>query len=162
MPVAGGAASSLMPPEMHWALLLVLTSITCELGGLVWAFREALFVKKIDPASKGVLWLVVSLFGMAAQIVVYIGMFSATSIFGAQADLRSHHAAQYRHSGGGSNGAFWHASIFSRLLQHGQARGPATQRGDDVLLQHPLLSISPVAHCAMEEDRAIQLRRQHW
>jgi hypothetical protein len=72
---------------MHWALLLVLTWITCGLAGLVWAFREALFVKKIDPASKGVLWLVVSLFGMAAQIVVYIGMFSATSISGAQADL---------------------------------------------------------------------------
>ena len=54
---------------------MVLTWITCGLGGLVWAFREARFVKKIDPASKGVLWLVVSLLGMAAQMVVYIGMF---------------------------------------------------------------------------------------
>ena len=87
MPVAGGSVSSPMPPEMHWALLVVLTWITFGLGGLVWAFREALFVKKIDPASKGVLWLVVSLLGMAAQIVAYIGMFSATSISGAQADL---------------------------------------------------------------------------
>ena len=76
-----------MPPEMHWVVVLVLSWITGGLGGLVWAFREALFVKKINPASNAVLLLVVSLLGMAAQIVVYIGMFSATSMSDAQGAL---------------------------------------------------------------------------
>jgi hypothetical protein len=68
-----------MPPEMHWAVVLVLSWITGGLGGLVWIFRQALFVKKIDPASKGVPLLVVSLLGMAGQLVVFIGMATASS-----------------------------------------------------------------------------------
>jgi hypothetical protein len=85
MPAATGAAAGPMPPEMHWVVVLLLTWITCGLGGLIWAFRQASFVKKIHPASKAVLMLVVSLLGMVAQVVVYIGALSAGSGSGAQA-----------------------------------------------------------------------------
>jgi hypothetical protein len=76
-----------MPPEMHWGLVLVLTWITGGLCGLVWAFRQASFVKKIDPASKAVLLLVVSLVAMLAQVAGYIGIFTAGSVSGAGAAL---------------------------------------------------------------------------
>jgi hypothetical protein len=87
VPAVAGTAGGPMPPEMHFAVVLILTWITFGLGGLVWTFRQALFVKKIDPASKCVLLLVVSLLGMLAQIVVYIGMSSASSVSEAQMAL---------------------------------------------------------------------------
>ena len=85
MPAASGAAAGPMPPDMHWAVVLILSWITCGLGGLIWTFRQASFVKKINPASKAVLLLVVSLLAMVAQVVVYIAAFSAGSFSGVQA-----------------------------------------------------------------------------
>lgn len=41
------------------------------LGGLVWAFKEAFFVKKIDPSSKAVALIVASLLCMVGQGVLY-------------------------------------------------------------------------------------------
>ncbi len=44
------------PPSLHWALVLILTIVTCGIFGLVWAFVEANFVKKLDPKSKAILF----------------------------------------------------------------------------------------------------------
>jgi hypothetical protein len=60
-----------MPPNMHWAVVLILSWVTCGLGGLVWSFKEALFVKKIDPSSKSVTMLIVALLAMVVQVVLY-------------------------------------------------------------------------------------------
>lgn len=60
-----------IPPDMHWALVLVLAWFTAGLAGLVWAFRQASFVKKIDPSNKAVAMFVFALLGMVAQVVLY-------------------------------------------------------------------------------------------
>jgi hypothetical protein len=39
------------PPTMHWAIVLLLTIVTFSLFGFFWAFRQALFIKKIDPTN---------------------------------------------------------------------------------------------------------------
>ncbi len=41
----------LQPPTLHWAIVLVLSVFTFSLFGFFWAFRQALFVKKIDPTN---------------------------------------------------------------------------------------------------------------
>jgi len=69
-----------MPPDMHWALVLVLSWITMGLAGLIWAFKEATFVKKLDPASKAVAMLLVCLLGMAAQVLLYIAAIASRSL----------------------------------------------------------------------------------
>ena len=39
---------------MNWALVLVLSIVTCGIFGLFWMFKQALYAKKLDPASQGV------------------------------------------------------------------------------------------------------------
>jgi hypothetical protein len=60
-----------MPPTMHWAVVLILSWVTCGLGGLVWSFKEALFVKKIDPSSKSVAMLMIASLAMVVQVIFY-------------------------------------------------------------------------------------------
>ena len=50
--MAGMAGAGPMPPSMHWALVLVLSIVTCGIFGIAWLFIQAGFVKKIDPQSK--------------------------------------------------------------------------------------------------------------
>ena len=47
-PQAGGGP---VPPSLHWALVLVLSFVTCFIFGWVWIFIQASFIKKIRPAS---------------------------------------------------------------------------------------------------------------
>ena len=80
-PLAGAPAFAAgpMPPQMHWAVVLILSFFTGGLAGLIWAFRQAAFVKKIDPASKAMVMLFASLGLMALQVVLYIAIMSSPS-----------------------------------------------------------------------------------
>ena len=71
------------PPNMHWFLILVLTCFTCGLAGFVWLLRESLFVKKIDAASKAVVYWIALLVAMVVQVVVSIMGRSPESMSGA-------------------------------------------------------------------------------
>lgn len=74
------AASGPVPPDMHWALVLVLAWITFGIFGLVWAFRQAGFVMKIDPASKAKTLFMVCLACMAGQFVLLlVGILSGSA-----------------------------------------------------------------------------------
>ncbi len=59
-----------MPPDMHWVIVLILSFVTFGLGGLVWTFKEAFFVKKINPSSKAVLLMVIALLAMLGQVAL--------------------------------------------------------------------------------------------
>ena len=58
---------------MHWALLLVLTWVTAGIVGLVWVFKQAGFVRKIDPASKAKNLIAIAALGPVVMIVLVIG-----------------------------------------------------------------------------------------
>lgn len=75
VPASGGP----IPPQMHWVVVLILSFMTGGLAGLIWAFKQAAFVKKIDPASKATLMLFASLGLMALQVVLYFGAVSSPS-----------------------------------------------------------------------------------
>src|SRR5260370_19802857 len=49
-PVAAPTAGPI-PPNLHWALVLLLSLFTFGLFGVVWIFVEASFVKRIDPRN---------------------------------------------------------------------------------------------------------------
>lgn len=46
------------PPDMNWALVLVLSLITCGIFGVVWTIKQALYAKKLDPASQGLMFYI--------------------------------------------------------------------------------------------------------
>jgi hypothetical protein len=58
-----------VPPDFHWALVLLLAVITCGLFGWAWLFVEAAYVRRIDRESNGVLWSVISF------VLVFVGWF---------------------------------------------------------------------------------------
>ena len=61
---------------MHWLALLLLAWITGGIVGLIWTFRQAGFVKRIDPSSKARLLLVLTLLGAAAEIAIMLAGFT--------------------------------------------------------------------------------------
>jgi hypothetical protein len=75
-------AGGLMPPSMHWALVLVI-SVFCGFFALIWLFVQASFVKKLDPNNKSIMMFIVSFLvgigGMIVMMVVGIGMGGAAA-----------------------------------------------------------------------------------
>ena len=64
------------PPSLHWALVLVFWMLTGGLFGLVWIYRQAAWVRRIDPSSKA-LWVLVCAYACAAVlplVMVIVGM----------------------------------------------------------------------------------------
>jgi hypothetical protein len=51
------------PPNLHWAICVLLSLITCSLFGWIWAFVQAIWVRKVQPNSKGLI-----LYSLAAGI----------------------------------------------------------------------------------------------
>lgn len=61
----GTAAGSLTPgapapPDFHWALVLLITLVTCGLFSWAWLIVEAVWIRKIKPGSKGLLFALLS------------------------------------------------------------------------------------------------------
>lgn len=50
-----------VPPDFHWALVLLLTFVTCGLFSSAWLIVEAVWIRKIKPESKGLLLVMLAL-----------------------------------------------------------------------------------------------------
>lgn len=50
----------LMPPDFHWALVLLIGVFTCGLFNYAWLIIEAAFVKKLKSESKGLLFIILA------------------------------------------------------------------------------------------------------
>ena len=59
---------------MHWFVVLIISAFTYGLGYFVWGFRQAFFVKRLDPASKSVKYLTLSCGAMVLQVALYFAM----------------------------------------------------------------------------------------
>jgi hypothetical protein len=71
------------PPNLHWGICLLLSIVTCGIFSVVWIMVEALWVKKIQPASKAVTYF-------AIVIGLYVLSF-VLSISGAVSAARTGH-----------------------------------------------------------------------
>ncbi len=70
---AGAPATNLVPPpDLHWALLLLLSLVTCGLFGLAWMFIQASWVKKVEPKNNSIV-----LYGLYLG-VYFVAMFLIT------------------------------------------------------------------------------------
>lgn len=49
-----------VPPDFHWALVLLLTIVTCTLFSTAWLIVESVWIRKIKPASKGLLFVLLA------------------------------------------------------------------------------------------------------
>ena len=70
--VAAGGIAGPVPPDFHWALVLLI-NFFCNWFSIIWMFVEANFVKKIAPQSKGILLLALSFSGVIVGTVFVIG-----------------------------------------------------------------------------------------
>jgi hypothetical protein len=57
------------PLSMHWALVLVLSIVTCGVFALVWMFLQAAWVRRLDPTNNALIILAV---GIPAQFLLSI------------------------------------------------------------------------------------------
>lgn len=61
---AYGTAPTMMttpiPPDFHWALVLLIGVVTCGLFLTAWTIVEAAWIRKIKPASKGLLYVLLA------------------------------------------------------------------------------------------------------
>ncbi|HVO58679.1 MAG TPA: DUF4339 domain-containing protein [Dongiaceae bacterium] len=57
------------PPNLHWALVLLFTVLSCGLFAIVWLVVEALWVKKVKPGTKSFTYLMV-LIGLYALAII--------------------------------------------------------------------------------------------
>jgi hypothetical protein len=48
------------PPGLHWGIVLALEIVTCGLFGWAWIIVQGLWVKKVDPSSKGLYYVIVA------------------------------------------------------------------------------------------------------
>ena len=71
-----------MPPSLHWVVVWLLGGITLGLFQLIWCFKQAGFVKKIDPASKATLFLTLALIGQLVLVLGAVGMVVVSSSSG--------------------------------------------------------------------------------
>lgn len=55
--------SSIVPPDLHWGLVLLIGVFTCGLFFSAWMIVEAVFVRKIKPDSKGLMFVIIAVAG---------------------------------------------------------------------------------------------------
>jgi hypothetical protein len=60
------------PPSLHWALVLVLWILAGRLFAIIWIYRQAAWVRRIDPSSKA-LWVLAAAFACTAVITLIPG-----------------------------------------------------------------------------------------
>jgi hypothetical protein len=65
------------PPSLHWGILVLLGVLTCGIFGWVWAFVQAVWVKKVAPESKALLYYSIS-------VGLFVVMFAAAFAEGVQ------------------------------------------------------------------------------
>jgi hypothetical protein len=55
--------SPIVPPDFHWALVLLIGIFTCGLFFSAWMIVEAAYVRKIKPESKGLMFVIIAIAG---------------------------------------------------------------------------------------------------
>lgn len=76
--VAPAVTAGPTPPDLHWALVLLIAVFTCGLFQTIWLFVEAAFVKKIVPQTKGLVFVIIGIGGIFVLQFVNAGVTVAT------------------------------------------------------------------------------------
>jgi hypothetical protein len=60
------------PPNLHWGVALLLGIVTCGLFGWVWAFVQALWVRKVRPESKALVYFAIAVGLLTAALFLNV------------------------------------------------------------------------------------------
>jgi hypothetical protein len=60
------------PPNLHWALVLLFTFLTCGVFSMIWLIVETVWLKKVKPDSKGVRYLTITVALWILMIVLAV------------------------------------------------------------------------------------------
>ncbi|HEY4381303.1 MAG TPA: DUF4339 domain-containing protein [Acidobacteriaceae bacterium] len=71
------------PPNLHWALVLLIGVFTCGMFTIVWIMVEAAWVRKIDPRSKALFYYIIAFVLDVASVFLSIFMQRVTASGGA-------------------------------------------------------------------------------
>lgn len=58
------------PPSLHWGIVVLLGVLTCGLFGWAWAIVEAVWLRKVQPASKALLYWSIAIGLLALEITL--------------------------------------------------------------------------------------------
>ena len=72
------------PPSLHWGIVLALQIVTCGLFGWAWVIVQAAWIKKVEPESKALVYIIIAIAlfftggatNASHQIAPYGGLFS--------------------------------------------------------------------------------------
>jgi hypothetical protein len=70
------------PPNLHWALVLLFTFLTCGIFSMIWLIVEGVWLKKVKPDSKGVNYLTIAVVLWVLLIVLAVAQGVATGTSG--------------------------------------------------------------------------------
>jgi len=72
---AGPAAMYPPPPALHWGIAVLLGILTCGVFGWIWGLVQAAWMKKVDPASKAIIYygIAVALFVVTFTVAIAEG-----------------------------------------------------------------------------------------
>jgi hypothetical protein len=65
------------PPNLHWALVLVIGMFTCGIFSIVWMFVQASWMRKVNPNSKALFYYIAAFVVYAIAIVAEVDMMIA-------------------------------------------------------------------------------------
>jgi hypothetical protein len=144
------------PPNLHWALVLVIGMFTCGIFSIVWMFVQASWMRKVNPNSKALFYYIAAFVVYAIAIVAEVDMMIA----GRNGTPRRWHLGAVRHVRARvlrpvPLRLLQHAEFHGRALQRPRADRPLAQRCHDLLLQHPVLPVPLHAHQRTEARRAL-------
>ncbi len=71
------------PPNLHWAIVLLLTFVTCGVFSIVWLVVEGLWLKKVKPDTKAFTYLILT-------VSVYILIFALAIAQGVSTGASGH------------------------------------------------------------------------
>ena len=74
-----------LPPDLHWALLILLNLITCGIFGIVWVFIQAFWAKKLAPGNTAIAF--VSAYAGGIVLAVMLSLDKSTEPFGSLVNL---------------------------------------------------------------------------
>ena len=72
MPAGVPATNLIPPPDLHWALLLLLMFVTCGFFGIVWMFIQANWVRRIDPDNKAIVLYSIYMAGVVIALALAV------------------------------------------------------------------------------------------
>ncbi len=82
-PPPASAQPGRIPPSLHWALVLLLSLVTCGIFHMIWMFVEASFVKKLRPDCKAVMMYAIGLVMYGIALVAEFARAFASGLAGA-------------------------------------------------------------------------------